>query len=148
MKIRMVEKKDFKDWLKLRKSLWPEYSLDDLETEMHQYYNQIEKNPTFIAEDPELDICGFIEVSIRNSAPGCRTKNVGYIEGWYVKPECRQMGIGKKLVSTAEKWAMSRGCKEMASNAEEYPVSTVAHKSLGYERVTNDIRFRKTILKF
>lgn len=34
-----------------------------------------------------------MEISICETAIGCKTRNVGFIEGWYVKPEYRQRAL-------------------------------------------------------
>jgi len=77
----------------------------------------------------------------------CRTNNVGFIEGWYVKPEYRQKGIGKLLVRKAESWAISKGCREMDSDTNErYPISPIAHKALGYKEVDTPLNYKKSLI--
>jgi len=71
---------------------------------------------------------------------------VGYLEGWYVSPEHRRAGIGRKLVQAAEDWARSKGCTEMASDAELHNTqSQQAHRRLGYEEVERIVCFRKSL---
>ncbi len=70
----------------------------------------------FVAADPSGCLCGFVEVSLRQSAEGCGTRPVGYIEGWFVDPDYRNQGVGRSLVVAAETWALERGCQEMASD--------------------------------
>jgi aminoglycoside 6'-N-acetyltransferase I len=71
---------------------------------------------------------------------------VGYLEGWYVIPCHREKGVGAALVETAERWARSRGCIEMASNATlENIVSLQAHGRLGYREVEKLICFLKQL---
>jgi aminoglycoside 6'-N-acetyltransferase I len=58
----------------------------------------------------------------------------------------RRQGIGRKLVQTAEQWATSCGCKEMASDAELWnTISHEAHKALGFEESERLIHFRKQL---
>jgi len=72
---------------------------------------------------------------------------VGYLEGWYVEPELRRMGIGRSLVAAAEKWARERQCVEMASDAEVGNESSVAaHLRLGYEETARLVHLRKDLV--
>jgi aminoglycoside 6'-N-acetyltransferase I len=58
----------------------------------------------------------------------------------------RRNGVGGRLVAEAEKWARSKGCKEMASDTTpRYADSPAAHKALGYEEVQRKIHFRKDL---
>lgn len=43
---------------------------------------------------------------------------VGYVEAWYVDPDVRRTGYGRALLAAAEAWALRRGCREMASDAQ------------------------------
>jgi aminoglycoside 6'-N-acetyltransferase I len=99
----------------------------------------------FIAETHE-EQCGFIETSIRNYAEGCLTRDVGYIEGIYVEPEYRLKGMAKELIKTAEYWAISKGCKEMASDCLiDNEISIKAHISSGYKEVERLVHFMKSL---
>jgi aminoglycoside 6'-N-acetyltransferase I len=71
---------------------------------------------------------------------------VGYIEGWYVAPDLRGMGIGRRLVQAAEDWARSNGCREMASDCTlDNDLSLRAHLALGYEETERLVHFRKVL---
>ena len=72
----------------------------------------------FVAERPDGGLCGFLEAAIRSRANGCDSTPVGYIEGWYVDEDVRRQGVGRALVEAAEAWARSKGCRQMASDAE------------------------------
>ncbi|MCZ7571212.1 MAG: GNAT family N-acetyltransferase [Ardenticatenaceae bacterium] len=74
-------------------------------------------------------------------APGCRTDRIGYLEAWYVDPDWRGQGVGRRLVETAEARARSVGCREMASDTTpNYPLSPGAHAALGYQEVERSLR--------
>jgi aminoglycoside 6'-N-acetyltransferase I len=89
-------------------------------------------------------LLGFAEVSRRPYAEGCETSPVGFLEGWYVVPECRRQGIGRALVAAAEAWARALGCREFASDAlVENTLSAAAHRALGFEEVVVIRCFRK-----
>jgi aminoglycoside 6'-N-acetyltransferase I len=144
--IRPVEKQDWQEWLRMRRLLWPGVSVEDLESEMGSYVMQGECLLSWVAEKADKRLIGFLEASVREQAEDCDTRNVGYIEGWYVEPDFRQTGVGGTLVHHAERWARSRGCKEMASDRDiGNDVSRNAHRALGYEETSRLIHFRKKL---
>ena len=100
MDIRSIRKTDLEIWSRLRLELWPEHSLESLLEEARKIYENSNED-AFLAFY-KGEISGFVECSIRTEAPECKTNNIGYVEGWYVKPECRKLGIGRKLLEKAE----------------------------------------------
>ena len=147
MEIREVLIQDFDEWLNLRHSLWPYHTLEELRKEMEEIYKRFKLDYMFYIAEGNENIVGFIELSIRETALGCKTKNVGFIEGWYVKEKYRKMGVGKLLVEKGETWAIDNGCTEMGSDTTtRYPISPIAHKSLGYEEVDTPLNFRKSLV--
>jgi aminoglycoside 6'-N-acetyltransferase I len=92
-------------------------------------------------------VVGFIEVGLRSHADGCDTRQpVGFVEGWYVEPEHRAVGIGRALMEAAEDWARSQGCHELASDTWiDHESSQRAHEALGFEVVDRCVNFKKTL---
>ena len=115
--IRNIETEDFEDWLRMRLSLWPAYSPEEHGEEMNKIVADL-TYASFVAVRPEGRLGGFLEVSQRKYAEGCHSSPVGYIEGWYVDPDLRRQGVGRKLVHAAESWASSSGLRKMASDCE------------------------------
>lgn len=127
------------EWARLRTLLWPE--------EPGVHAREIAESFGAGSEDDvwpmrawlaELDgaIIGFAEASIRPYAEGCETRAIGYLEGWFVESAHRGTGVGRALVEAAEDWARSRGCTEMASDAEpESDISRAAHTACGFRDV-------------
>jgi aminoglycoside 6'-N-acetyltransferase I len=114
--------------------------------EAHAMIEDSGSNSCFLACADAAAPIGFIEVSLRAWAEGCRTAPVGYIEGWYVEPEWRRRGAGAALVQAGEAWARLRGCSEMASDAElNNTVSWLAHARLGYQEVERVVSFSKRL---
>jgi len=139
--IRPLMKTDYSEWLRLRQALWPDFNIDDLKREMAVIRADLDQQPVFVAELLTGGLCGFLEVSIRTSAPGCETNRIGYLEGWYVDPDWRKQGVGSRLVLAGEAWAWSAGCREMASDTTpDYPDSPRAHSALGYYEVERYFR--------
>jgi len=144
--VRPLQADDREEWIRLRRELWPHYDLSFLETESDEIASRLDRTPVFVAERPDGQLCGMVEVSIRDGAVGCTTARVGYLEGWYVDPTWRDRGIGRALVEQAETWARAKGCTEMASDTTpRYPLSPAAHAALGYEVVKRKVHFRKDL---
>lgn len=101
----------------------------------------------FVAQNPDGQLIGFVEAGLRSHADCCDPSHpVGFIEGWYVVPDFRRAGIGRRLVAAAENWARSQGCREMASDTQiENFASQRCHEALGYEAVSRAVNYRKLL---
>jgi GNAT superfamily N-acetyltransferase len=143
---------DEAEWTRMRVALWPEIPAADHAAEVAAYLGgdlagwlaALHAVAAFVAARPGGGLYGFVEASVRPLADGCATHPVGYIEGWYVDPDVRRSGVGRRLVATAEAWASSRGCRELASDAHlANPTSVAAHKALGFRDEAPAVRFHK-----
>ena len=144
--VRQLEKNDISGWFRLRKILWDRSSEDEHRAEMSDIYEHTETQLVLVAENSDGQLVAFLEASIRPFVEDCETDHVGYLEGWFVEADFRQMGIGRKLVAAAENWAISRGCTEMASDSEiGNDLSLRAHQSLGYEETSRLVHLRKDL---
>ncbi len=143
--IRNFTPEDHAEWLRLRKALWEDCADEQQVREMEEILNS-DVDQIFFAERPGGGLCGFIEAALRSRANGCESTPVGYIEGWYVDPDVRRQGVGRSLVAVAENWARSRGCRQMASDAELWnTVSHQAHGAVGYEETARLVLFKKDL---
>jgi aminoglycoside 6'-N-acetyltransferase I len=132
-------------WLALRRRLWPHLSAQENAVETGQLLRR-GNYAAWIWVDEDGRAAGFAEAGLRDYAEGCETSPVGYLEGWYVLPERRGLGIGRKLVEAAENWARERGMREMASDAElDNLDSQRAHARLGYSETGRVVSFRKPL---
>jgi RimJ/RimL family protein N-acetyltransferase len=138
----------------MRTALWPDDGKaghgDDVDTffatRTFRWSEALRPWKVLVAERPGGGLCGFVEASIRPFAEDCTTRPVGYMEGWFVDPDVRRQGVGRKLVKAAEEWAAAHGCMEMASDALlGNTVSHDAHKRLGFEESQRLVHFRKRL---
>lgn len=108
-------------WADLRHLLWPDATAAEHADEIAQYFAGALDEPqaVFIAESDPGEIIGFVELSIRRRVPGCRSDRVGYIEGLYVKPDRRHLGVARSLIRVSKSWALESGCREFASDRAE-----------------------------
>jgi aminoglycoside 6'-N-acetyltransferase I len=143
--IREAKPTDRAEWLRMRRLLWEDCPEDESLREIDGLLVS-DVEAVFVAERPEGGLCGLLEASLRSRADGCVTTPVGYIEGWFVDSDVRRRGIGGALVAAAEDWARSRGCRQMASDAELWNFdSHLAHGALGYEETGRVVQFKKDL---
>lgn len=146
--VRPVSVNDAAAWLKMRCALWPDGTASEHREEIDRFLSGQAREPqaVFLARDASGKIVGFVELSVRPYAEGCRTDRIAYMEGWYVVPEARGRGIGRALVDAAEAWGREQNCTEFASDAQpDNRVSISAHRALGFEDVGIVRCFRKAL---
>lgn len=144
--VRPIEERDLSEWFRLRRTLWDATSDDDHKAEMLDILEHTDSQLVLVADLGDGRLAGFLEASIRPFVEDCESDNVGYLEGWFVDPEYRRRGLGRELVSAAERWAVSRGATEMASDAEiGNEPSLNAHVRLGYEETSRLVHLRKVL---
>lgn len=144
--IRPLRPADRGQWLALRTALWPDCPPDQHQTDMDAILADPGRKAVFVSTDPDGSLNGFVEVSLREEAEGCQGRPVGYIEGWFVAQGARRKGLGRALVAAAERWAQSRGCREIASDTEvSNQVGQAAHLALGFEEVERTVHYRKVL---
>ncbi len=130
----------------MRRTLWPKCTLKDHRREIAEILGDPRGQPAWVAEDGDGGIIGFLETSVRNYADGVGRENVGYLEGWYVKPKWRKRGIGQGLVRAAERWAVRRGFSHMGSDTWiGNKGSHRAHLAMGYREAGRDIHYVKRL---
>ena len=129
----------------LRIQLWPDCR-EDCHRETTEILAHTARWAVFAVSLDGETVLGFLEVSLRDYAEGASSSPVAYIEGWFVVPEYRRRGMGAALVSAAETWAVSRGCREIALDTLlENVLSIAAHNRLGYIEVERQVCFLKRL---
>ncbi len=101
----------------------------------------------FIAVSDDGAPQGFIEIALRSDyVNGTNSSPVAFLEGIYVTPHARKLGVAKALVRTAEAWARERGCIEFASDAAvDNESSHAMHRALGFAETERVVFFRKVL---
>ena len=134
MEIRPATDRDRDIWAHMRQALWPSKP-GEHGREIARYFEGEAKEPleVLLAFDEQGRAIGFIELSIRAYAEGCKTDRVAFVEGWYVEPVARRNGVGAALIDAAQTWVRSQGCVELGSNAEvDNLESGAAHRGVGF----------------
>lgn len=142
--IRRVTKEDKSEWLRMRKGIWPEAPDEYLDYDMDEVLAS-DRHAVFFALVENMPV-GMVEVHLKESAEGCFTSPVGYLEAWFVDEKLRGKGIAGALTETAEDWARGKGCTDMASDTWlENAVSIRAHAKMGYSEVERLVHFVKKL---
>jgi aminoglycoside 6'-N-acetyltransferase I len=131
----------------MRQALWPS-APGEHAAEIEEFFAGRLREPlaVLMAFDERGTAVGFIELSIRTQAEGCDTDRVAYVEGWYVEPASRRLGVGTELMRAAEAWGRSQGCTELASDTEsDNLVSAAAHRATGFDEVGLIRCFRRSL---
>jgi len=69
-----------------------------------------------------------------------------FLEGLFVKPAMRHRGVARALVAEVERWAVSEGCSELASDSLlESEAAHAAHRALGFEETERVVYFRRAV---
>ena len=147
MTIRPSTVQDLAEWIRLRRALWPDCSPARQWLEIQQFAASRDPGVVIVAERDDGGLCGLAEVSVRHEhVDGTSTVPVAYLEAWYVEPYARGRGVGRQLIRAAEEWALARGLRELASDAELGNKSSIdAHASCGFTETCRAVHFIKSI---
>ena len=145
--IRLTQDTGDADWLQLRAEFIPELDLAEQAAFLSAFAQASAGFCGFVANDGAGRAQGFAEVSIRTDyVNGCRHRPALYLEGIYVRPECRGQGMARELCAAAEEWGLRQGCREFASDVYiDDENSLAAHASLGFVETERVVYFAKPI---
>lgn len=134
-------------WLDMRLELWPDATGDDHRGYMAISLAQPERYVQLVIYDEQRQPLGFIEGSIRSDyVNGTESSPVGFVEGVYVVPRWRRLGIARQLFDAVADWARARGCRELASDALiDNDVSQRAHLALGFRETERVVYFTRRL---
>jgi aminoglycoside 6'-N-acetyltransferase I len=148
--IRPARPADLDAVMRLCHALWPDEPSEEVRAHMQATVTGEPRSTlplTVLLALRDGEVIGFIEVGLRSHADSCDgTREVGYIEGWFVAPEHRGTGVGRALMTAAEGWCRRQGCTELASDTwlDNEP-SQKAHVALGFAIVERVVLFRKPL---
>jgi len=149
-RVRPVGPADAAAWLRMRQALWPEDERDlgGHAKEIEEFLAGRLKMPlaVFVAVDEADAPIGFVELFIRTYAEDCESDRVAYLEGWYVEPAFRRLGVGRALIAASEQWGRDQACTEFASDALiDNAISAAAHEALGFVETVQIRCFKKNL---
>jgi aminoglycoside 6'-N-acetyltransferase I len=145
MKICKVTQDDFQEWLSLALELWSDYSSAEMAVSLTHILHSDREQGILMRDDRGCAIA-FMNLSLRSDyVPDATQSPVAYVEGIYVKAECRKQGVGTALLQYAEQWALERGCIQLALDALlDNPASHEFYAKVGFREVERVVFFIKS----
>ena len=89
-RIRPDESGDSGEWLRMRRTLWPEIAIDDEVADAAEWLARPDAVVLVAERSNAVGLAGFVEIGERPHADGCSTSPVAYLEGWYVDEDVRR----------------------------------------------------------
>jgi aminoglycoside 6'-N-acetyltransferase I len=134
-------------WLALRTQLWPLTPEREHQSEIAQQLAEPARFVALLAFDGAGRAVGFAEAALRaDYVNGCETSPVAFLEGIYVEPAAQRRGIARDLATAVERWAVAKGCRELASDAQiDNHVSHDFHRAVGFAETERVVFYRKEI---
>lgn len=104
------------------------------------------KGQFFLQYEGERPV-GFAQCQLRyDYVEGTASSPVGYLEGIFVREDCRGKGYGRALLAACEVWAQENGCCEFASDCSiDNEVSFRFHKATNFTEANRIICFTKKL---
>jgi aminoglycoside 6'-N-acetyltransferase I len=145
LRLTPATKRDLDAWRAMRADLYAGVDEAFNEFEMQLILGSHDR-VCLLVRAPNDDAVGFIEVSLRNVVDGCLGGPVGYIEGIYLVPTWRGLGLGPGMIEAVAEWFKSQGCRDMATDAEmENPEAQQFWADLGFEETWRIVQYRKSL---
>lgn len=145
MKLYQATAQDVHTATGLALQLWPDNDTNTLTEEFRELLVQPDC-AVFLVEIGGKP-AGFAQCQLRHDyVEGTDTSPVGYLEGIFVSPEWRKIGLARMLLTACEGWAKSKGCQEFASDCEPGNTGSLQfHLRMGFQEAGRIICFRKTL---
>lgn len=114
---------------------------------MAEHTAEPQRYAQFVAYAAPWQPIGFAEASVcTDYVNGTESSPVAFLEGIYAAPEFRRKGVAASLVSAVSSWALTVGCRELASDALlENEGSHSAHRALGFQETERVVYFHKAL---
>lgn len=143
--IKKAGNNDLETLAKLAILMWQNHSITEL---INEFSEIIENGKSVFFLKYEYDVpVGFAQCQLRNDyVEGTKTSPVGYLEGIFVKEQCRHKGYAKELLVECEAWAKENGCSEFASDCEIHNIDSFHfHQAMNFIEANRIICFTKAL---
>ena len=145
MRIVEITRERFQDWLRMRRELYGGLDPQFHEAEMELIFSSTQAT-CFLGLGESGAAVAMLEVSLRNFVDGCLGGPVGYVEGIYVIPEQRKRDYGRELAQFAANWFRSKGCRDMAADAELTNLEAQDFlRKVGFEETYRVIEYKRSL---
>ncbi|NMA84883.1 MAG: GNAT family N-acetyltransferase [Epulopiscium sp.] len=145
MIISKITSKDIQSVAQLANIMWSNSTIEELESDFKEIMK--DKNVVVFVATEKEEVVGFAQCQLRyDYVEGTNSSPVGYLEGIFIRQECRHKGYAKELLKYCEKWSVEKGCKEFASDCElTNETSFKFHLSMGFSEANRIICFTKQL---
>lgn len=145
IQIHAFEEVDFHPLLEMGSKLWPDFESPELRKLLSASVAS-DKQVIWMAK-VDSEAIGFTIFSIRTDYVEGATKSpTGYLEGIYIKPSFRKMGIAKRLIQLGETWCKTKGCSQIGSDTWLKNIeSRDFHKRIGFWEEEELVHFLKDL---
>jgi aminoglycoside 6'-N-acetyltransferase I len=145
MKLKTIHREDFPLWKAMRQEVYHVIGESFHDKEMRMIHTSDDWHCWFIT-DVDGEIIGLVEVSIRKIVDGCLTSPVPYLEGLFIMPGHRALGLGTVVMGMLLDWAADQGYEEFATDAElENTRAQNFYEKLAFEEVDRVVVYRRWI---
>jgi len=143
--VRRLGRSDQHAWARLRLALWPDGTSAEFLADIDKMLADADRQPAFgIFEDNHM--LGFAEAAEREWGNGCLTAPVAWIEGIYIDPSHRHLGLASQLIDAIIVWAKARGLTELGSDvAVDNAASLHSHERWGFVETERLVVLKKDI---
>ena len=114
--VRPIVWADSPEWQSMRCDLWPEGAHEHAQEIQAFFDGRLEEPIAVFVAEAASKIVGVAELAIRSELPGIASERIGYVEGLYVKPQYRGMGVARTLLMASRAWAQDQRCTAFASD--------------------------------
>ena len=138
---------DAADWAAMRQALWPKGNPGQHDADIARLLATAGDTINFIGRTDDRRPVGFAEAGLRHDyVNGTQSSPVAFLEGIYVDPAFRRLGVARQLVEAVENWARQQGCSELASDTGIANIpSQKLHDALGFTETQRVVFFRKVL---
>lgn len=142
--IRLATKADLPALTAMSLLLWPENDPAEMAADIAALMDQ---GAAYFLAFAGGTAAGFAQCQLRREyVEGTESSPVGYLEGIFVREDCRRQGVARNLLHACETWAKEQGCKEFASDCElDNTESLRFHLAVGFAEANRIICFTKAL---
>jgi aminoglycoside 6'-N-acetyltransferase I len=134
-------------WCRLQHALWPDATPEEHQAGIARQLTAAASHVAFLALGEDGSALALAEAALRQDpVNGCGEPPVAFLEGLYVIPAVRRLGLARRLLQAVEAWARSHACSELGSDVEQSnSPSQVAHLGLGFEETERVVFYHKRL---
>jgi aminoglycoside 6'-N-acetyltransferase I len=135
---------DLDVWLSMYAALFPQSTPRGMRAEIDRVLS--DPNSHAICAERAGCVVGFAEYALRPYVNGCVSKPVPFLEGIWVDPDHRRVGVAAALISRFEAFARDGGYSEIGSDVLiDDEAALTFHSRVGFVETERVVYFRKEI---